>query len=164
VALGVLFGLYDWRYDVLALIEHASFLRKVYGIDPYAIGIPRLKPALGVPASQKRSRFSVGDQDYRLAVSLYHLAFPRTRLFFNTRESYEFNLSMVEGGDLFTVDCETSPGGYQRGHSPGQFSTHRYPSRREVAATFERRNFFCRYVAPQSETPKVAAPGGQRPD
>lgn len=155
VGLGVLFGLYDWRFDVLALIEHGNYLRKTYGIEPHALGIPRLKPARGVLASQKPSRFTVSDLDFQLAVSVYHLAFPRTRLFFNTRESYEFNLAMVTGGDLFTVDCETLPGAYLRGRLPGQFTTHSYPPRREVVAEFSRRGLACRYLGPESATPAV---------
>jgi 2-iminoacetate synthase len=150
VALGVLFGLHDWRCDVLALIEHANYLRKTYGIEPHALGIPRLKPARGVLASQKPSRFSVSDEDYHLAVNIYQLAFPRTRLFFNTRETYEFNLSMVTRGDLFTVDCETLPGAYLRGRLPGQFSTHHYPPRRDVVAAFAQRGFACRYLEPEN--------------
>ena len=153
VALGVLFGLYDWRFDVLALIEHGNYLRRTYGIEPHALGIPRLKPARGVLASQKASRFSVSDEDYRLAASVYQLAFPRARLFFNTRETYEFNMSMAAGGNLFTVDCETLPGAYLRGRLPGQFSTHAYPPRSEVAENFERMGFECLYLAPESAIP-----------
>ncbi|MFB3921458.1 MAG: hemerythrin domain-containing protein [Terriglobia bacterium] len=156
VGLGVLFGLYDWRFDVLALIEHGNYLRKTYGIEPHAVGIPRLKPARGVLASQKPSRFTVSDEDFQLAIAVYHLAFPRTRLFFNTREEYEFNLSMVTRGDLFTVDCETLPGAYLRGRQPGQFHTHPYPSRREVVAEFVRRGYGCRYL--ESESPGASQP------
>jgi 2-iminoacetate synthase len=156
LALGILFGLYDWRFEVLALVEHADYLRKTYGIEPYALGIPRLKPARGVVASQKPSRYSVSDEDYRLAVSLYHLAFPRTRLFFNTRETYDFNLSMVERGDLFTVDCETLPGAYVRGRLPGQFATHAYPPRSEVVAEFTRQGYACRCLEPE-DSEKLAA-------
>jgi 2-iminoacetate synthase len=159
VALGVLFGLYDWRFDVLALVEHGNYLRRTYGLEPYALGIPRLKPARGVLASQKPSRFAVSDDDYRLAVSVYHLAFPRTRLFFNTREPYEFNLALVAGGDLFTVDCETLPGAYLRGRLPGQFATHAYPPRGEVVAALEQRGFTCRFLAPEARPVPASQPG-----
>ncbi len=155
VALGALLGLYDWRFDALAVIEHGNYLRRIYGIEPHALGIPRLKAARGVLASQKPSRFAVSDDQYRFIVSLYHLAFPRSRLFFNTRENYDFNLSMVLAGDLFTVDCETLPGGYLRPQLPGQFSTHSYPSRREVAATLERRGVACKYLEPETPPPQV---------
>ena len=151
VALGALLGLYDWRFDALATIEHGNYLRRTYGLEPHALGIPRLKPARGVLASQKPSRFTVSDDDYRLILSLYHLAFPHSRLFFNTRESYEMNISMVAAGDLFTVDCDTFPGGYLRNDTPGQFSTHGFPPRREVAAVFAARGLKTLYL--EAETP-----------
>lgn len=158
IALGALLGLYDWRYDVLAAIEHGNYLRRAYGLEPHALGIPRLKPARGVLASQKPSRFTVPDDDYRLILSLYHLAFPRSRLFFNTRENYEMNISMVAAGDLFTVDCDTFPGGYLRHDTPGQFSTHGFPSRREVARVLAARGLKTLYL--EAETPLAAS---QRP-
>jgi 2-iminoacetate synthase len=163
VALGALLGLYDWRYDVLATIEHGNYLRRAYGLEPHAVGIPRLKPARGVLASQKPSRFTVSDDDYRLILSVYHLAFPGSRLFFNTRENYEMNISMVAAGDLFTVDCDTFPGGYLRNDTPGQFSTHGFPSRREVAAVLAARGLKSLYLEaetplPVSESPTRVAP------
>ena len=155
IGMGVLLGLYDFRHDALAVIEHGNYLRRTYGLEPHALGIPRLKPARGVLASQKPSRFSVSDDDFRLVVSIYHMAFPTSRLFFNTRESYDLNISLVSAGDLFTVDCETLPGAYLRRHLPGQFSTHEYPPRREVAATLEQRGLTARYLA--EETPCAVA-------
>ncbi len=151
IGMGVLLGLYDFRFDTLTIIEHGNYLRRTYGIEPHALGIPRLKPARGVLASQKPSRFTVSDDEFRLLVSVYHLAFPNSRLFFNTRESYDLNISLVAAGDLFTVDCETLPGAYLRSHLPGQFSTHDYPPRRDVVSTFEQRGLAVKYLA--EETP-----------
>ncbi len=57
------------------------------------------------------------------------------------------------------MDCETLPGAYLRRHLPGQFSTHDYPPRREVAATLERRGLAAQFLA--EETPcrvEYAAP------
>jgi len=158
IALGALLGLYDWRFDALATIAHGNYVRRTFGLEPHAVGIPRLKPARGVLASQKRSRFSVSDDDYRLILSLYHLSFPRSRLFFNTRESYEMNISMVAAGDLFTVDCDTFPGGYLHHNTPGQFSTHGFPSRREVAAVFAARGLTSLYLEPESPLPVAENP------
>jgi 2-iminoacetate synthase len=156
IGMGVLLGLYDFRYDALALIEHGNYLRRTYGIEPHALGIPRLKPARGVLASQKPNRFSVSDDDFRLLISAYHMAFPASRLFFNTRESYDLNITLVAAGDLFTVDCETLPGAYLRRHLPGQFSTHHYPPRREVKAMLEQRGLAGKYLA--EEMPCAIAP------
>lgn len=155
IALGALLGLYNWRYDALATIEHGNYLRRAYSLEPHALGIPRLKPARGVLASQKPSRFTVSDDHYRLILSLYHLAFPRSRLFFNTRENYEMNISMVAAGDLFTVDCDTFPGGYLRRDTPGQFSTHGFPDRREVVRVLAARELASLYL--ESDTPLAAA-------
>ena len=162
IGMGALLGLYDFRHDVLAVIEHGNYLRRTYGIEPHALGIPRLKPARGVLASQKPNRFTVSDDDFRLVVSAYHMAFPTSRLFFNTRESYDLNISLVSAGDLFTVDCETLPGAYLRRHLPGQFSTHDYPPRREVAAALAERGLAARYLA--AVTPcqvALAVPAGE---
>jgi hypothetical protein len=115
-----------------------------------------LKPARGVLASQKPNRFTVSDDDFRLVVSVYHLAFPASRLFFNTRESYDLNIALVAAGDLFTVDCETLPGAYLRRHLPGQFSTHDYPPRRNVMAALEQRGLAGKYLA--EEMPCEIAP------
>jgi hypothetical protein len=156
IAMGVLLGLYDFRCDALAVIEHGNYLRRTYGIEPHALGIPRLKPARGVLASQKPNRFTVSDDDFRLVVSVYHMAFPTSRLFFNTRESYDLNISLVAAGDLFTVDCETLPGAYLRRYLPGQFSTHDYPARREVVARLEKRGLASKYLA--EEMPCDIAP------
>jgi len=156
IGLGVLLGLYSFRHDALAVIEHGNYLRRTYGIEPHALGIPRLKPARGVLASQKPNRFTVSDDDFRLVVSVYHMAFPTSRLFFNTRESHDLNISLVAGGDLFTVDCETLPGAYLRRHLPGQFSTHDYPPRREVKARLEQRGLAAQYLV--EETPCEVAP------
>jgi 2-iminoacetate synthase len=163
IALGALLGLYDWRYDALAAIEHGNYLRRAYRIEPYALGIPRLKPARGVLASQKASRFTVSDDDYRLILSLYHLAFPHSRLFFNTRENYEMNISMVGPGDLFTVDCDTFPGGYLRHETPGQFSTHGFPQRREVVRVLAARGLATTYLAPETPLPPGESPAPALP-
>lgn len=163
VALGALLGLYDWRYEGLATIEQGRYLRRTYGLEPHAIGIPRLKPARGVLASQKSSRFTVSDDDYRFILSLYHLAFPRSRLFFNTRENYEMNISMVAAGDLFTVDCDTFPGGYLHNDTPGQFSTHGFPSRREVAERLAARGLKILYLESETPLPAPAPPSAVVP-
>lgn len=147
VALGVLFGLYYWRFDLLALIAHGAYLRDNYHLEPFAIGIPRLKPAHGAAASQKTSKFTISEDDFRLAVAILLLAFPRSRLFFNTRETYSLNQELFCGGNLFTVDCETFPGAYSGGHISGQFSTHTYPPTRQVLYKFRARGYKVEHFA-----------------
>ena len=47
VGFGVLYGLCDWRYEVLATILHARDLERWFNIGPHTISFPRLEPASG---------------------------------------------------------------------------------------------------------------------
>ena len=41
VGIGALFGLYDWRYEVLALVRHTNHLEACYNVGPHTISFPR---------------------------------------------------------------------------------------------------------------------------
>jgi 2-iminoacetate synthase len=45
VGLGVLYGLYNYRFDTLALLAHAQYLDERYGVGPHTISFPRIEPA-----------------------------------------------------------------------------------------------------------------------
>ena len=45
VGIGALFGLYDWRFEVLGLIRHVNHLEAVYQVGPHTISFPRLQRA-----------------------------------------------------------------------------------------------------------------------
>ncbi len=45
VAIGALFGLYDWRFEVLGMVCHARDLEKKFGIGPHTVSVPRIEPA-----------------------------------------------------------------------------------------------------------------------
>ncbi|MDI6828628.1 MAG: [FeFe] hydrogenase H-cluster radical SAM maturase HydG, partial [Armatimonadota bacterium] len=42
VGIGVLFGLYDYKYECLALLAHIQHLEEKFGIGPHTISVPRL--------------------------------------------------------------------------------------------------------------------------
>jgi 2-iminoacetate synthase len=110
-AFAVLFGLSDWIEDVISLIAHGLYLRKTYGIEPYIIGNPRLKHAMGL--SVENSKYIIDDENYIFVNYLFKLIFPETKLFINTRENIDVNLELIKGGgDFFTIDCGTFPGAY----------------------------------------------------
>ncbi len=46
VGIGALFGLYDWRFEVLGLIRHVNHLEAVYKVGPHTISFPRLKKGI----------------------------------------------------------------------------------------------------------------------
>ena len=47
VGIGVLFGLFDWRFELLALMQHIRHLEAAFGVGPHTISVPRLEPATG---------------------------------------------------------------------------------------------------------------------
>jgi 2-iminoacetate synthase len=83
VGLGVLFGLYDWRFEALCLIEHATRLEKKHGVGPHTISVPRFRPADGV---EYAPRYAVSDEDFLRIIAILRLAVPYTGLIISTRE------------------------------------------------------------------------------
>ncbi|MFO7910733.1 MAG: hypothetical protein R6V15_01070, partial [Desulfotignum sp.] len=68
VGIGALFGLYDYRFEVLALLEHSRYLDRVYGVGPHTISVPRIEPAEGAPIS-KDIPFPVSDREFKKVVA-----------------------------------------------------------------------------------------------
>lgn len=126
--MGVLFGLYNWEYDMLSLLKHAQWLEAKYGIAPYAFGIPRFKTAEG--ALRQKVLYRVTNRMYRLAVAVYRLAFPTTHTYMNTRESLNLILDLLKGGGSeVNIEASTVPGGYTEQFKNGeQFFHYTYNS------------------------------------
>lgn len=131
--MGILFGLYNWEYDVLALMRHALWLRRNYGIDPYAFGIPRFKKADG--AIVHSPFYRVNNKMYRLAVAVYRIVFPSTHTYMNTRENINFIIELIKGGGTeVNAEASTIPGGYliNRHHDGEQFFHYSYSQERLI--------------------------------
>jgi 2-iminoacetate synthase len=47
VGMGVLFGLYDWRFETLSLMQHIRHLEETFGVGPHTISFPRIELAVG---------------------------------------------------------------------------------------------------------------------
>lgn len=86
VGIGVLFGLYDWRFEVMALLYHAIELETKLGIGPHTISFPRLEPALN-SAYAVHSPYRVSDEDFKKIILLIRLAVPYTGMIITARES-----------------------------------------------------------------------------
>jgi 2-iminoacetate synthase len=83
--IGALFGLADWRFEVLGLLAHARELESTVGIGPHTISFPRLEPAENTPFIQDTRR-CVSDADFRKAVTVLRLAVPYTGMILTARE------------------------------------------------------------------------------
>ena len=86
LGIGALFGLSDWRFDVLGLVSHAVFLKDRYGCGPHTISFPRLRPASGVDLGDGNL---VNDEDFKFLIAVLRLAVPYTGLILTARETAE---------------------------------------------------------------------------
>ncbi len=86
VAIGALFGLYDWKFEVLGLLYHTIDLEKQFdGIGPHTISFPRLEPAANTPFIQE-SKYKVSDKDFKKLIAVIRLSVPYTGLILTARE------------------------------------------------------------------------------
>ncbi len=85
VGIGALFGLYDWRFEVMGLLYHARELERAFGIGPHTISFPRLEPAENTPFVQNL-RYAVSDADMERIIVILRLSVPYTGMILTARE------------------------------------------------------------------------------
>ena len=110
VGIGALFGLYDWRFEVLSLVRHANHLEACYGVGPHTISFPRLQDASDINIKKNHL---VSDSDFARLIAILRLAVPYTGLILTARENAElrkevmkFGVSQIDGG------TKIEPGAY----------------------------------------------------
>ena len=124
VGIGVLFGLFDWRFELLALMQHIGGLESRFGVGPHTISVPRLEPASGSSVAEHPPH-AVSDLDFRKIVAILRLAVPYTGIIMSTRETARIRReSFALGVSQISAGSRTNPGGYVEGEaeSDGQFS------------------------------------------
>ncbi|MFA4843642.1 MAG: [FeFe] hydrogenase H-cluster radical SAM maturase HydG [Candidatus Margulisiibacteriota bacterium] len=126
VGIGVLFGLYDYKFEVLALLCHALELEKKFGVGPHTISVPRIEPAANMELTLQPP-YPVSDQDFKKIVAILRLAVPYTGLILSTRESAKMRNEVIGLGiSQISAGSSTVPGGYKkslgRKKAAGQFS------------------------------------------
>lgn len=102
VGVGALFGLYDWKFEVLGLVTHSIYLRNRYGVGPHTISFPRLRPAHGINFDEK---YFVSDDEFKRLVAILRLSVPYTGMILTARETPEirrevmaFGVSQIDAG------------------------------------------------------------------
>ncbi len=123
MGLGALFGLYDWRFEVLALVTHACHLQKKFGVGPHTISFPRIKPAEGLDLDLQ---YQTTDEQYKRLVAILRLAVPYTGLIMTAREPpalrrevLAFGVSQIDAGTRLEI------GGYQQKREEGEQTLNR---------------------------------------
>ena len=112
VGIGVLFGLFDWRFEILALMQHIRHLERTFGVGPHTISVPRLEPAVGSHIAEQPPH-PVDDIDFRKIVAVLRLAVPYTGIIMSTRETAGIRReTFALGVSQISAGSRTNPGGY----------------------------------------------------
>ncbi len=124
VGIGVLFGLYtNWKFEALALISHANYLDKKYGVGPHTISVPRFQKA---PTVDFTPRTDLTDVDFLKLIAVLRLSVPYTGIILSTRESAQIrNAAFKIGVSQASAGSVTVTGGYgKKERSQPQFEIH----------------------------------------
>ncbi|MBQ6047000.1 MAG: [Bacteroidales bacterium] len=134
VGLGVLFGLVDYRFEILAIMEHARHLEDDYGCGPHTVSFPRIEPAEGTPFSLPENiPHPVADKDFMKIIAIIRIAMPYTGIIISTRERPEMRDQLVKYGvSQISAASETNPGGYEEDNTGAQFTLGDHRSLDEV--------------------------------
>jgi len=111
--LGVLFGLYDYKFEVLGLLSHARYLNKKYEIGPHTISVPRFQPADTV--AWTKAPHQVSESELLKIIAILRMAVPYTGMIISTRESPEIRAKAFKIGISQTsAGSQTAVGGYNK--------------------------------------------------
>ncbi len=122
VGIGVLFGLYNYRFEILALLQHIRHLETTFGMGPHTISVPRLEPAEGSSVAANPP-FPVSDQDFKKIMAVLRVTVPYTGMILSTRENPEMRRAAFRlGVSQISAGSRTNPGGYTEGDLGEQFS------------------------------------------
>jgi len=107
VGIGALFGLYDWRFEVLGLVRHTNHLEACYNVGPHTISFPRIKDAVSLNLDKK---YETSDDDFKKLVAILRLAVPYTGLILTARENpdvrrevLQYGVSQIDGGTKLEI-------------------------------------------------------------
>lgn len=132
VGVGVLFGLYDYRFEIMALLQHIRHLEEVFGVGCHTISVPRLEPATGSDVAANPP-YPVNDSDFAKIIAILRITVPYTGMILSTRENAETRRRAFSLGiSQISAGSRTNPGGYSSGEALEQFSLGDHRSLEEV--------------------------------
>lgn len=115
VGIGALFGLGDWRFEILAMMEHARDLEEKFGCGPHTVSVPRIEPAEGAPVANHVPH-PVSDDDFKKIVAVIRIALPYTGIIMSTRETEAMRTELFRYGvSQISAGSRTNPGAYSDG-------------------------------------------------
>lgn len=136
LGIGALFGLTDYRFELLAMLMHAEYMDKTLGVGPHTISVPRLEPASNAPAANKIPH-AVDDLSFKKMIAILRLSVPYTGIILSTREKPELRRELFNVGvSQISAGSKTTPGAYKKDNESdaefGQFQLGDHRSLDEV--------------------------------
>jgi 2-iminoacetate synthase len=117
VGIGFLLGLYNYRFETLAMLMHIEYLEKIYGLGPHTISVPRVELAPGSSYAAK-PEYPVSDEDFKKLVAVLRLSVPYTGIIMSTRETACLRDVLVNlGVSQISAESRVTPGGYEESFS-----------------------------------------------
>ncbi len=115
VGIGALFGLYDWKFEVMGLLFHTIGLEKRFGgVGPHTISFPRLEPAVNTPFVEKSS-YKVDDKTFKKLVTVIRLSVPYTGMILTARENPQVRNEVIQVGcTQIDAGSNIAIGGYSK--------------------------------------------------
>jgi 2-iminoacetate synthase len=125
IGIGVLYGLYDHKFETLGLLSHIESMEKEHGVGPHTISVPRLEPAKGAQLADHPPH-PISDINFKRIVAVLRLSVPYTGIILSTRETAGLRDELFGlGVSQISAGSSTRPGGYSSDDdkSGGQFDT-----------------------------------------
>lgn len=117
VGVGVLYGLYDHKYDTVAMLMHAEHLEERFGVGPHTVSVPRIREAVGVDLD--KYPYLVKDEDFKKLVAVLRVAVPYAGMILSTREEPAFRDEVIKLGiSQVSAGSATGVGGYMEAKQP----------------------------------------------
>ncbi|NLX74579.1 MAG: [FeFe] hydrogenase H-cluster radical SAM maturase HydG [Synergistaceae bacterium] len=113
VGTGVLYGLYDYKYELVAQLIYAEHMEKMFGVGPHTISVPRMRMAEGVDL--EKFPYLLTDEQFLRIIAVIRVTTPYTGMILSTRETPETRKKALELGisQVSAASC-TGIGGYHK--------------------------------------------------
>ncbi|MGS0763583.1 [FeFe] hydrogenase H-cluster radical SAM maturase HydG [Syntrophomonas curvata] len=115
VGIGALFGLYNWKFEIMGLLLHTIDLEEKFGgVGPHTISFPRLQPAVNTPWVNN-SPHLVNDDTFKKLVTVIRLSVPYTGMIITARERAEIRDDVLKVGcTQLDADSNIGVGSYSK--------------------------------------------------
>lgn len=109
IGIGALYGLYEWKYEALALARHLEYLLRRCWKAQFTVSLPRMRPAAG----GFHPKYTLPDREYVQLLCALRICFPQVGIVLSTREAPALRDALIPlGVTMMSAGSHTEPGGY----------------------------------------------------